>query len=708
MERTISLENGDGDDEKVDDRSSGNLSDAPADLMSSTGMLPSKSRAATTVIDSDGDDEEYYTGTNATGLMIASDDDDDGDGDDGDDSGAASSSTTASGSHLNGRVTRTHTSTVVTASTPMLTPSSCGAPSLNEAADAAAIVGVSGSGSGSGSADATPDESGGGGVRVVVLDSAALSSSAAALLEQMGDDPQMGMVDGFGLPKINTAAAAAAAGATWGIGTGEDDEEEEEDVNEEQEATNSAAPPLTTTQPLQLDGAGGGRSGQLDPEQAAAACGRVMALIASAADRLVAGPQEQATAAAPSDDGAATAAGVAAPVAVAGGEMDYDLADACRLVRELSQAGQAAPLQDPGAGCVAALMRIGATSNATDLDRAAAFAMVSELVGPRGPYNAPRALLEAVAADTAGLRALVDCLGRWGATAAGTGTGATAAAATTPLAAAALRAVVALSSAAAPLAALLRVRLLAALAAVLARGVSAARVQVSAAAFLAGLSSYSALGKLMLAAGIHVLASRLVGIRSRPLAVRESCCDIIANLSLGPAGRGTAGAAAADREAQAALTSAGAGPGLTKMLSLRNVQALCRTSDAIANLSLGVYVPAQNALRGAIAPLAGLLVGSVGQAGQPLLLAVKAARALGNACQNHPPNQDTAIKANVMPVLVAWMQSRVGPLVRAAAATAANLVVGNSDATDAAVASGILSPVLVLLMQPVAPPAQQP
>ncbi|GIM09154.1 hypothetical protein Vretimale_13016, partial [Volvox reticuliferus] len=259
-----------------------------------------------------------------------------------------------------------------------------------------------------------------------------------------------------------------------------------------------------------------------------------------------------------------------------------------------------------------------------------------------------------------------------------------------------------------PLAALLRVRLLAALAAVLARGVSAARVQVSTAAFLAGLTSYSALGKLMLGAGIHVLASRLVGIRSRPLAVRESCCDIIANLSLGPTGRGTAGGAVADREAQAALTSAGAGPGLTKMLSLRNVQALCRTSDAIANLSLGAYVPGQNALRGAVAPLAGLLVGSVGQAGQPLLLAVKAARALGNACQNHPPNQDTAVKANVLPVLVAWMQSRVGPLVRAAAAAAANLVVGNSDAADAAVASGILSPLLVLLMQPVAPPAQQP
>ncbi|GIL50421.1 hypothetical protein Vafri_6547, partial [Volvox africanus] len=701
MEPMISMEDGDGDDYQVDDSSSGNNSDAPADLMSCTGLLPSKSSAATTVRDDgngDGDDEEYDTGANATDLMIASDGDDDDDG--GDDGGAASSSSAAaSGAHSNGTVTRIRTTTADTVSIPRSTAISCGAPSLNEAADAADIAGVSGRDS----SDAIPDGSGGGGggVRVIVLDSAALSSSAAALLEQMGDDPLMGTADGFGSWKTITTAAAAtavAAGAREDNDAEEDNAEEEDDVDEGQQTTGSASPSLTTSEPLHPDGGGGGgggRSGQLNPGQAAADCARAMTLIAAAADRLAVGPQAQATALAPSDGGTATATGATAPMAVAGGEMDTDLVEACRVVRELSRAGQVAALQDPGAGCVAALMRIGAASTATDLDRAAAFAMVSELMGPREPYKAPRALVEVVAADTAGLRALVHCLSRWGTHASAPG----AAAAATPLAVAALRAVVSLSSAATTLAALLRVRLLAALAAVLARGVSAARVQVSAAAFLAGLSSYSALGKLMLAAGIHVLASRLVGIRSRPLAVRESCCDIIANLSLGPAGRGTAGAAAADREAQAALTSAGAGPGLTKMLSLRNVQALCRTSDAISNLSLGAYVPAQNALRGAIAPLAGLLVGSVGQAGQPLLLAVKAARALGNACQNHPPNQDTAIKANVMPVLVAWMQSRVGPLVRAAAAAAANLVVGNSNATDAAVASGILSPVLVLLMQ---------
>jgi hypothetical protein len=85
--------------------------------------------------------------------------------------------------------------------------------------------------------------------------------------------------------------------------------------------------------------------------------------------------------------------------------------------------------------------------------------------------------------------------------------------------------------------------------------------------------------------GIHVLASRLVGVRSRPLAVRESCCDIISNLALGAGAAATATGGAgttsppppstsplADREAQAALTAAGAGPALAKMLSLRNVQ----------------------------------------------------------------------------------------------------------------------------------------
>lgn len=67
-----------------------------------------------------------------------------------------------------------------------------------------------------------------------------------------------------------------------------------------------------------------------------------------------------------------------------------------------------------------------------------------------------------------------------------------------------------------------------------------------------------------------MLASRLVGIRNRPLAVRESCCDVIANLALGYGSVGDVGSS--DRETQAALTAAGAGSGLTKMLSLRNVQ----------------------------------------------------------------------------------------------------------------------------------------
>lgn len=88
----------------------------------------------------------------------------------------------------------------------------------------------------------------------------------------------------------------------------------------------------------------------------------------------------------------------------------------------------------------------------------------------------------------------LQCLGRWG-------TDSSNPTATAPLAAAALRATVALSGTAGPLAAVLRVRLLAALASTLARGVAVARIQVSAAAFLAGLSSYGALRKHMFASG---------------------------------------------------------------------------------------------------------------------------------------------------------------------------------------------------------------
>ncbi|GIL92951.1 hypothetical protein Vretifemale_20417, partial [Volvox reticuliferus] len=93
MEPSIMQQNGDGDYEPIDDRSSGNLSDAPPDFVSSIGMLPSKSSAATIVSGSegdgdDGDDGEYDTGANAAGLMIASDDDKD----DGGDGGVATSS----------------------------------------------------------------------------------------------------------------------------------------------------------------------------------------------------------------------------------------------------------------------------------------------------------------------------------------------------------------------------------------------------------------------------------------------------------------------------------------------------------------------------------------------------------------------------------------------------------------------------------------
>ncbi|GLC59109.1 hypothetical protein PLESTB_001449100 [Pleodorina starrii] len=721
------------DNEQVDDVGTASLSEPHPDMISSTGMMPPKLGGDAGM--GSGDDNDYDSAGDTTGLMLAEDDSDDagatGDARDAAAADGAESATTATASSVPSDV---------------------------------------------------PQQNGGGGgaaaaARVVVLDGATLSANAAALLQQMGSEP-LGSQGRGG--KRRGGGEAGGADDKDQEEDGDDDDVEED---EEEEATAAAAAPMAAADGSEADAAaqtppaaeqepgqqpGAGAADSIRGEQAAADAARVLSLVSAAAERLAA-PSAAEAAAPPlpaaeaaesgasaaegkdADGGGATDATVAAAAAAtARGGGDADLAEACRLVRSLCRAGQVAALQEEsGPVLLSALMRIGASPSAPDLDRATAFAVVSDLVAPPLPTTAsapavdaaadrlrlvrkaPRGLLEAAAADTAGMRALVECLGRWGTDGAvpGGGGGAAAAAAATSasLASAALRAVITFSAAAAPLATLLRCRLLAALAALLARGVTAARVQVSAAAFLAGLSSYSALGKHMMAAGIHVLASRLVGIRSRPLAVRESCCEIIANLALGPgsaaaatgggAAGGTAEAAAAaavasalgpqpqaDREAQAALTAAGAGPALTKMLSLRNVQALCRASDAISNLSLGAYVPAQNALRGAIAPLSGLLVGSVGQAGQPLLLAVKAARALGNACQSHPPNQETAVKANVLPVLVAWMQSRVGPLVRAAAGAAANLVVGNSDAADAAVTAGILSPLLLLLMQPLAPP----
>lgn len=89
-------------------------------------------------------------------------------------------------------------------------------------------------------------------------------------------------------------------------------------------------------------------------------------------------------------------------------------------------------------------------------------------------------------------------------------------------------------------------------------------------------------------------------------------------------------------------------------MALRNVSALCRACDAIANLSLGPHVAAQQALgavtgaasaagNGGVVPC---LVGLLGS-NSPLLM-IKAARALGNVCQGHEANQIAAVQVGVV------------------------------------------------------------
>ncbi|KXZ44142.1 hypothetical protein GPECTOR_73g663 [Gonium pectorale] len=168
------------------------------------------------------------------------------------------------------------------------------------------------------------------------------------------------------------------------------------------------------------------------------------------------------------------------------------------------------------------------------------------------------------------------------------------------------------------------------------------------------------------------------------------------NLCLGGSGGSAAAAAGGDRDAQAALVAGGAGSGLGRMMSLRSVQALCHACDAMANLTLGPYPPAQSALSPSVPALGGLVAVSLGPSGQPLALAVKAGRALGNVCRGHAANQAAALQAGVMPVLAAWLRSRNGALLRAATSAVGNICAANATAAAAAAQAGALGPLLLL------------